>query len=193
MSERPRLGVVMVSVREGRVGKPITDWFMQQATRHGGFDVELMDLKEVDLPVLSEPNHPRLKKYTQEKTRAWSARVEALDAFVFVTPEYNYSSPPSLVNALDHLYQEWSYKPVGLVSYGGISGGLRGAQATRLMVTTFKMVPIVEAVAIPFVAKLIADGRFTGGEMYEKSANAMLDELLRWTAALRALRQPGAP
>lgn len=191
MTERPRLGVIVASVREGRVGGPVSEWFMERAQQHGGFDVELLDLKAVDLPLMSEPNHPRLRKYTHDKTRAWSATIDALDAFVLVTPEYNYCAPPALINALDHLYGEWSYKAVGLVSYGGISGGLRGAQVTRQFVSTFKMVPIVEAVAVPFVAKLIEDGRFVGGESYDRSAKAMLDELLRWTKALRSLRQNG--
>ena len=188
MSERPRLGIIVGSVREGRVGAPVSDWFLQQARQHGGFEVSLLDLKVIDLPLLSEPNHPRFRKYTHEKTREWSATVDALDAFVLVTPEYNYCAPPALINALDHLYHEWSYKAVGVVSYGGISGGLRGAQVTRQFVTTFKMVPIVEAVAIPFVAKLVHDGRFTGGESFEKSAADMLDELVRWTKALASLR-----
>jgi len=170
------------------VGGPVSQWFMEQAQRHGGFDVELLDLKVIDLPLLSEPNHPRFAKYMQDKTKAWSATIGALDAFVAVTPEYNYNSPPALINALDHLFNEWNYKAVGMVSYGGISGGLRAAQATRQFLLSFKMVPIVEAVAVPFVAKLIEDGRFTGGEPYEKSAKAMLDELLRWTNALRPLR-----
>lgn len=188
MSERPRLGVLIASVREGRAGGPVADWFMAQAEKHGGFDVSLVDLKVVDLPLLSEPNHPRLRKYTHDTTKAWSATIDELDAFVFVTPEYNYSSPPALVNALDHLYSEWSYKAVGLVSYGGISGGLRGAQVTRQFALTFKMVPIVEAVAIPFVARAIQDGTFVGGDNYDQSAKTMLDELLRWTSALAALR-----
>ena len=188
MTAVPRLGVVIVSVREGRVGKPVADWFLERARQHGGFDVQLVDLKEVGLPVLSEPNHPRLKKYTQEATKAWSATVDALDAFVFVTPEYNFATPPSLVNALDHLYNEWLYKPAGFTSYGGVSGGLRATQMTRMMLATFKMVPMVEQVIIPFVAKEMKDGVFPGGELFDKSAKVMLDELLRWTNALRGLR-----
>ena len=186
----PRLGVVIVSTREGRVGGAVSEWFMGRAREHGGFDVELVDLKEVNLPVLSEPNHPRLKKHTQEATKAWSATVDALDAFVFVSPEYNFFTPPSLVNALDHLYPEWNHKAAGFVSYGGVSGGLRAAQMTKLMLTTFKMVPIVEQVTIPFVAKLVDGGRFDSSELHDKSAATMLDELLRWTDALATLRRP---
>ena len=183
-----RLGVVLVSTREGRVGAPIADWFLKKARDHGGFDVEAVDLNAVDLPMLSEPNHPRLKKYTQEKTRAWSQTVSALDAFVFVSPEYNFGTPPSLVNALDHLYGEWNYKAAALVTYGGISGGLRAGQMTRQLLTSFKVVPLVEQVTIPFVAQSVADGVFTANETHDKSAQVMLDELVRWTAAVKTLR-----
>jgi NAD(P)H-dependent FMN reductase len=188
MVQLPRLGIVTVSVREGRVGQSVADWFVERARAHGGFEVEPNDLKAVNLPVLSEPNHPRLKKYTQDTTKAWSATVDALDAFVFVTPEYNFATPPSLVNALDHLYNEWLYKPAGFVSYGGISGGLRATQMTRMMLATFKVVPMVEQVIIPFVAREVKDGVFPGGEKFDTSAQQMLDELLRWTNALRGLR-----
>jgi NAD(P)H-dependent FMN reductase len=183
-----RLGVVLTSTREGRIGAPVTEWFLDRARAHAGFEVEFIDLKAVNLPMLSEPNHPRLRKYTQATTQAWSATVESLDALVFVSPEYNYGTPPALVNALDHLYAEWNYKAAGLVTYGGISGGLRAGQMTKLLLTSFKVVPIVEAVTIPFVAKHVANGVFVAEEAHDKSAIVMLDELVRWTAALSGLR-----
>lgn len=186
----PKLGVVIASVREGRGGAAVSDWFVQIARTHGGFDVTVLDLKEIDLPLLNEPAHPRLQKYTHEKTRAWSASVRAMDAFVFVTPEYNFGMPPALVNALDHVYVEWNYKAVGFVSYGGISGGLRSVQMAKQLVTTLKLVPLVEAVSISFYTKLMdgATGTFNGGEVNEKSATVMLNELVRWTDALKVLR-----
>ena len=183
-----RLGLVLVSTREGRVGATVADWVLEKAQEHGGFEVEFVDLKGVDLPLLSEPNHPRLKKYTQPKTVAWSETVAALDAFVFVSPEYNFGTPPSLVNALDHLYGEWNYKAAGLVTYGGISGGLRAAQMTKQLLASFKVVPIVEQVAIPFVAQHLTDGVFQANDAHDKSAKVMLDELVRWTTALKTLR-----
>lgn len=190
MSGKPQLGVIVASVREGRNGWPVTEWFLEAAKRHDGFDVVLMDLKAWDLPLLSEPNHPRLQKYTQDKTKQWSAAVSAADAFVIVTPEYNFASPPALVNALHHLYREWNYKAAGFVSYGGASGGMRSVQMTKTLLTTLKIVPIVEAVTIPFIAKLVENGSFTADEKHDTSAAAMLDELARWTKALHALRQP---
>lgn len=186
----PQLGVVVASVREGRVGLPIAQWLIERARAHGGFDATLIDLKAVKLPLLEEPFHPRMQKYQQETTKAWSAIVAPLDAFVFVTPEYNYSTPPALVNALDHLYVEWNYKAAGLVSYGGISGGMRAAQMLKQTLLALKIVPINEAVALPLVAQMIdkESGAFKAAESHEKAAVTMLDELKRWDAALSTLR-----
>ena len=184
----PKLTVIIASVREGRIGDPIAQWFITRAQEHGKFDVQLVDLKDVNLPLLSEPNHPRLRKYQQDTTKAWSAIVGASDAFVFVTPEYNYTMPPALVNALDHLYHEWSYKACAFVSYGGVSAGTRSVQTAKLMATGFKMVPIVEAVSIPFFSQLMENGVFKSNETADKAVAPMLDELLRWTEALEVLR-----
>ena len=184
----PKLGVVIGSVREGRVGLPIAEWFVERARQHAGFDVELLDLKIINLPIFAERRHPRLRQYESEQQKAWSATIAGLDAFVFVTPEYNYSTAPALLNALDYLSAEWAYKPVAFVSYGGISGGLRAVQMAKLTVTALRMVPIVEAVNIPFVAKLVEDGAFKHTDVHDKSAAAMLDELVRWAGALATLR-----
>jgi NAD(P)H-dependent FMN reductase len=187
-----RLGVVIASVREGRIGLPVAEWFVERARQHARFDVALVDLKEVDLPLFAERNHPRLRQYESDKQKAWSAMVASLDAFVFVTPEYNYGTAPALVNALDYLYVEWNYKAAAFVSYGGVSGGLRAAQMAKLTLGALKMVPIVEAVTIPFVAQAIDrdSGRFKATEQHDKGAATVLDELLRWTSALASLRTP---
>jgi NAD(P)H-dependent FMN reductase len=185
----PKLTVILASVREGRAGEAIAQWFVTRAKEHGKFDVHVADLKVLNLPILDEPHHPRLKKYVHDSTKAWSAIVDASDAFVFVTAEYNYTLPPALVNALDTVYHEWTYKPVGFVSYGGISGGLRAVQTARLMVTGFKMMPMIEAVNIPFFSQFIEGGVFKSNDVHDKAVPLMLDELLRWSNALKTLRQ----
>jgi NAD(P)H-dependent FMN reductase len=152
--------------------------------------VDLVDLKAVNLPMFAERKHPRLGGYESDIQKTWATRVAGLDAFVFVAPEYNYSTSPALLNAIDYLYAEWHYKPVGLVSYGGVSAGLRAAQMVKQTLTALKMVPIPEAVAVPFVGQAVdrASGRFSATEAHEKSATTVLDELARWTAALAHLR-----
>ena len=185
----PKLNVVVASTRPGRVGYPVGQWFTGLAVAHGGFEVELVDLASFHLPLLDEPNHPRLGQYVHQHTKDWSASVSAGDAFVFVTPEYNYGMPASLKNAIDYLHTEWQYKPVGFVSYGGVSAGTRAVQMTKQVVTTLKMTPVNEAVAIPFVTQFLDDdGAVRANETMEGAAKAMLDELLRYANALAALR-----
>ena len=184
-----KLHTIIASTRPGRVGPTVAEWFHALAREQGPFESSLIDLADFNLPVYNEPRHPRMQEYEHEHTRAWSRSVAAADAYVFVTPEYNYSAPPSLINALDYVYVEWNYKPCAFVSYGGASGGLRSAQMTRLMVTTLKMMPIPEGVMVQMPWKqLDDDGRFTPTPQHESSAQAMLQELEKWAKALKALR-----
>ena len=189
-SDRPNLMIVIASIRDGRAGISVGRWFERVAEEHGGFDVTVADLKEIDLPLMTEPNHPRMRQYTQPKTWAWSDRVDQADAFVFVMPEYNYGVSAPLVNALDYLYQEWQYKPVGLVSYGGVSGGLRAAQHVKQKVTTLNMHPLAQGVTVQFVANHIEDGVFVPEDQHISAAGDMLDALVRWEHALREMRVP---
>ena len=184
----PVLRIIIASTRPGRAGLPVANWFIGVAREHGGFDVEVTDLAELGLPFMDEPKHPRFREYTHEHTRAWSETVAASDAFVFVMPEYNHGAPPALVNALDYVYVEWNYKPVAFVSYGGAAGGTRSVQIIKPTLLALKLVPIVEAVTIPFFTKLLDGGVFVGGEPHDQAAEVMFGELVRWTAALKTLR-----
>jgi NAD(P)H-dependent FMN reductase len=188
----PNLTIIVGSTRPGRAGAPIAQWFAARAKDHGGFDVTVVDLAELGLPLLDEPNHPRLGQYTQQHTKDWSAIVDAADAFVFVTPEYNYGYPASVKNAIDYLHREWQHKPVGFVSYGGVAAGTRAVQQLKQVVTTLRMLPVTDSVNIPFYNQFLdADGVFQPNAVLEQAADAMLDELVRTEAALRPLRSSG--
>jgi NAD(P)H-dependent FMN reductase len=189
----PKLLVIIASTRPGRVGLPVGEWFAARAREHGGFEVEVTDLAELDLPLMDEPNHPRLRQYTNDHTKAWSARVDASDAFALITPEYNHGFTAPLKNAIDFLHEEWRYKPVGFVSYGGVAAGTRAMQMLKPVLVGLKMTPVLEAVNIPFVRQFIDDEeQFQPNELLEQAADAMLDELVRVEAALRTLRTPVA-
>ncbi len=191
MTEAPLiLQVIICSTRPGRTGPMVAAWAADQARAHGQCAVELVDLAEFQLPILGEARHPRFGQYDHDESKRWSASVARADAYVFVLPEYDFAMPASLLNALQCLYHEWTYKPVAFVSYGGESGALRSVQMTKQAVTTFKMVPLVEAVSIHQVTQYIdkAAGTFTPGDAQARKATAMLDELVRWAKALRALR-----
>lgn len=191
-TDKFHLQVVIASTRPARQGAAVSAWALAQAKAHGRFDVELVDLADVNLPLLDEPRHPRFAQYEHEHTKRWSEVVKRADAFVFVTSEYDHGPPASLINALQYLNNEWAYKPVGFVSYGGVSGGTRSVQVLKLTVCSLKMVPLFEAVSVPFFTQFVdsESGAFDPGEVQAKAATAMLDELHRWTGALKRLRTP---
>jgi NAD(P)H-dependent FMN reductase len=185
-----KLHTIICSTRPGRVGPVVARWAHDVAVQHGRFEAELVDLADFNLPVYDEPKHPRLKQYEHEHTKRWSASVAAADAFVFVTPEYNFGPPPAFLNALNYVYTEWTYKPAAFVSYGGVSGGLRAVQVEKLTLSALKMVAVMEGVVVPFAVQQVKDGVFTPNDLQVQSATAMLDELLRWAEALKPMRQP---
>lgn len=186
---QPILNVITCSTRPRRVGPAVAGWFEQLAREQGSFEVVACDLKELNLPLLDEPEHPRTGKYQHEHTQRWSKLTAAADAYVFVMPEYNFGPPASMLNALSYLSAEWAYKPAGFVSYGGMSGGIRAVQVAKQLMTTQKIVPLLEAVAVQNVASQIdAAGTFQAGALHAESAAVMLKELARWAAALRTLR-----
>ena len=188
---RPLLQVLIASTRPGRIGPAFAAWFVARAEQHGGFEVEVVDLAEVALPFMDERHHPRLAKYEHEHTKAWSATVSRADAFVFVTPEYNYGYNAVLKNAIDYLHKEWADKPLGFVSYGGVAAGTRSVQQLKQVVTALRMVPVVESVNVPFAAQFLGDdGQVRPNDIMNTSADAMLTELARLTARLRP--QPAA-
>ena len=185
----PVLTVIIASTRPGRAGLPIAEWFIDRARRQGDFEVRVADLAQINLPFMDEPNHPRLRQYTHQHTKDWSARIDESDAFVIVTPEYNYGYPAALKNAIDYLHQEWQDKPVGFVSYGGVAAGTRAVQQLKQVVTTLKLVPVVESVNIPFHTQFIdGSGRVQPNDVMNDAADAMLREIARVESALRPLR-----
>jgi NAD(P)H-dependent FMN reductase len=184
----PRLLIVIASTRPGRRGSAVADWFAARAREHGGFEIEIADLAELALPLLDEPNDNARDDYIHEHTRRWSAIVAAADAFVFVMPEYNRTFTAPLKNALDYLYYEWNYKPVGLVSYGGMSGGLRAAYAIKPALTALRLVPVDDAATFSDVRRRIVDGQLQLDERQAGNAAGMLDELAKLATVLAPLR-----
>jgi NAD(P)H-dependent FMN reductase len=182
--------VIIASTRPGRVGLPVGQWFARQAEAQGDFTVQLVDLAELNLPFMDEPNHPRMRAYTKQHTKDWSAMVDAADAIVLVTPEYNHGYAAPLKNAIDFLMHEWMYKPVGLVSYGGVSGGMRAVQMLKPTLSALKMIPLPEAVPIPGVsAHFDEQGEFQATDQLNDAATGMLSALRGWVDTLRPALQ----
>jgi NAD(P)H-dependent FMN reductase len=185
----PRLNIIIASTRPGRVGEQVGAWFARVAREHGGFDVHVIDLASLDLPLLNEPAPAiEAEQYQHEHTREWSSLTDAADAFVIVTPEYNHGYPAPIKNALDYLFTEWRDKPVGFVSYGMTSGGMRAVQQLKSVVTALGMMPIPNGVVVHLRDMLDASGTFVPTAQTLAAGKALLTELLRLTPALAALR-----
>jgi NAD(P)H-dependent FMN reductase len=188
MSE-PVVQIIVGSTRPGRVGSSVAEWLADAARAHGGMQVEVVELADVALPLFDEPQHPRLGQYAHDHTRRWSETVARADAFVFVVPEYNHGMNAATKNAIDFLNREWRYKPAGICSYGGVSAGSRAAEQLIPVLTVLKVVPLAEAVNIPFVRQFVDDdGRIEPNEIMVNASSAMFTELLRWVDAMSTLR-----
>src|SRR5690242_6528663 len=187
----PVLQILIASTRPGRVGPSVAAWIHERALAHGGFTVELIDLAEVNLPMFDEPKHPRLREYTHQHTKDWSATISRAGAFIFVIPEYNYGFNAAIKNAIDYLNHEWKYKPVGLVSYGGVGAGTRAAQTPKPVLTTLRSVPLVEAVSLPAALQFLEAGpTLPPSELREPAAPGLLAAAGRTSGGLRAARAP---
>ena len=183
------LKIITSTTRPERKGISIANWIYSLANQENKFETELLDLARINLPLMDEQHHPRLGKYEHQHTKAWSAKISSADAFIIVLAEYNYGFPAPIKNAIDFLFREWMYKPVGIVSYGGVSGGLRSTQMLKQVLTTLQMMPINDGVTIPFFPKYINPaGDFVAEEVHTKAAGIMLAELMKWASAMKELR-----
>jgi NAD(P)H-dependent FMN reductase len=183
-----RLMIIVGSVRPGRIGMPIAEWVRSTAEAHGGFEIDFVDLVELALPFMDEPNHPVLHQYTKPHTIAWGDRVAAADAFILVTPEYNHSFSPALKNALDFLQKEWWRKSVGFVSYGGVSAGTRGVVSLMTTVAGLGMVRVGANVELPFAKLQIENDVFVPNEKESGVLERMFTELEQESAVLKPLQ-----
>lgn len=186
-----KLKVISSTVRPSRKGPLVAHWISEVARQHGSFEVELLDLGEINLPLMNEAIHPIRKQYEQEHTRQWSAKIEEADAFIFVTAEYDYGYPASLRNALEYLVHEWAYKPSGIVSYSaGPYAGVRAVIRLKADLINFRNIALFEGVNIPTIDQFISeDGLFTPTEQLSALATQMITQLVRWTKGLKAIKE----
>ncbi|WP_067467647.1 NADPH-dependent FMN reductase [Nocardia amamiensis] len=185
MPDNPiQLAVIIGSTRAGRFGPTVANWFTEHADRRDDVVVDVVDLAETPLPErLSSQPEPEDARALQ----IVSPRLAAAEAFVVVTPEYNHSYPASVKNAIDWHFTEWRAKPVGFVSYGGLSGGLRAVEHLRHVFAELHAVTVRDTVSFHDVGKQFdAAGRPRYPEMPVAAADQLLDQLVWWGWALRS-------
>jgi NAD(P)H-dependent FMN reductase len=174
-----------------RNGEAVARWVHQLAQKRGDAQYELIDLAEVNLPLLDEPVPPAYHKYSRPHTKAWSERIAGYDGFVFVTAEYNHGIPAALKNAIDYLFTEWNDKAAGFVSYGS-AGGVRAVEHLRGVMGEIMVADVRQQVQLSLATDFENYSRFKPDPRHEKSLATMLDQLLAWAGALRGLRQARA-
>ncbi|MGE0548297.1 MAG: NADPH-dependent FMN reductase [Kofleriaceae bacterium] len=183
-----KIGIIIGSTRPNRLGDQVARWVHELAMRKGGAEYELIDLRDVDLPLLDEPRPPSQGRYEHPHTKAWAAKIEPLDAFVFVAPEYNHGISGALKNAIDFLYKEWNNKAAGFVSYGSASG-TRAVEQLRLVMAELQIADVRAQVALSTKTDFENLTTFKPAAHHDKSVTEMLDQLIAWGTALKPLRK----
>ncbi|MFD0256660.1 NADPH-dependent FMN reductase [Kitasatospora indigofera] len=187
---KSKLVIVVGSVREGRFGPVVAGWVAEQARTHGGFEVEVVDLAGIDIPLALPAQSPKYAGEAYPRPAGMAPLTSALagaDAFLVVTPEYNHSYPASLKAAVDWHFTQWTAKPVGFVSYGGAAGGRHAVLHLENVLTELHAVTIRDGLAFPNYFTAWQDGRPLDPEA-AGYAKTLLDQLHWWADALRAAR-----
>ena len=185
--------VIAGSTREGRFSDKAALWIAEEIKKQEGTTVEMLDLRNYDMPFFNEPMSPSFKQepYKNEAVARFTSKIAEGDAFVIVTPEYNHGTSGVLKNALDWVYQEWNNKPVSFVSYGSV-GGARAVEHLRQNVIELQMAPIRNSVHIPGEQYFpVVFGKTQASDLFALQADkaeAMITQLLWWTRALKNAR-----
>jgi NAD(P)H-dependent FMN reductase len=183
-----RLVVLIGSVREGRFGPTVARWFAAQASTHGRFTVDLVDLVDFPLPLVMPEPGQQPEPATARVLDELRARIGAADAFAVVTPEYTHTLPAVLKNTIDWIFGEWAAKPVAFVSYGGMGGGLRAVEHLRTIFAELHAVSVRESLSFHNPWSSFTDGVPADHEESAVAAKTMLDRLQWWGEALHHAR-----
>jgi NAD(P)H-dependent FMN reductase len=182
MSETISIALVLGSNQPERFCDLVASWALEAIVRAGGFETDVVDPTALDLPV----RHPREPDSAVQDLRA---RIGRADAIVVVTPEYNHGYPAALKHLIDLVSSEWHAKPVGFVSYGGLSGGIRAVEQLRSVFAELHAITVRDAVAFPNTRERFdAEGQLAEPRRFERQATVMLERVRWWAAALKAAR-----
>lgn len=186
-----RIAIILGSTRPGRNGEAVAKWAYELACQRQqekqDAEFELVDLLDFDLPLLDEPVPPSQGKYSKDHTKAWAAKIDSFDGFVFVAAEYNHGIPGALKNALDFIYKEWNNKAAGFISYGS-AGGSRAVEQLRLVMAELQIADVRAQVMLSLFTDFENFSRFKPDPRHEKELTALLDQLIPWAKALKGLR-----
>src|SRR3989442_14463858 len=182
-----KIGIITGSTRPNRKSPDVATWVVETARKRSDAEYEFVDIKDFELPLLDEPMPPSMGKYQQPHTKRWAAKIASLDAFVFVSPEYNHGIPAALKNAIDFLFAEWKDKAAGFVSYGG-AGGARAIEQLRLVLAEGHVATVPAQGLLSLWTDFEKFTTFKPEPQHEKSLGAVLEQVGAWGGALKRLR-----
>jgi len=186
--EMLRVGIIVGSTRPGRKAAAVANWAYDILKSRKDAEFEVIDIEDYKLPLLDEPVPPSMGQYSKGHTKKWSAKIDSLDAYIFVTPEYNHSTSAALKNAIDFLFREWNNKAAGFVGYGG-AGGVRAVESLRLVMGEIKVADVRTQVILSLYTDFENFTTFKPHEHHDKAVHAMADEVVAWGGALKRLRE----
>jgi NAD(P)H-dependent FMN reductase len=184
-----QIAIIIGSTRPGRKAEVVARWVYEIASKRSDAAFEIVDIKDFNLPLLDEPVPAAMGQYSQPHTKAWAAKIEQFDAFVFVTPEYNHGPSAALKNAIDFLHREWNNKAVGFVGYGG-NGGARSVEILRQVVSNVELADVRAQVGLSLFTDFENFTTFKPSPHLEPTVTGMLDQVIAWGGALKHLRTP---
>jgi len=182
-----KIGIIVGSTRPGRKAAAVAKWVHDILKSRRDENFKIVDIEDYKLPLLDEPVSPRVHQYSKSHTKTWSEKIASLDAYIFVTPEYNHATSAALKNAIDFLFHEWNNKAAGFVGYGG-AGGVRAVENLRLVMGEIKIADVQAQVALSMFSDFENFTTFKPHEHHDKSVHLMADEVIAWGGALKGLR-----
>lgn len=184
------IAIIPGTSRPQALNPQIVNWVEQQLASNGDVRAEVVDFGSFDLPLLDEVIPAGAKMYANDHTKAWGAKLEEFDAFIFVTPEYNHSISGSLKNALDFVATEFNHKVAGIVNYGA-DKGVRAAEHLRHILANYKLAVVRDQASFSIFTD-VADGTFAPTEVSAAPFASMVDDIVAWGEALKSVRESGA-
>lgn len=192
-----KIGIVLGSIREGRVNEGVAKWVKEVADKYVAelntdVEFELVDLKDFPLPLFAEPASPAYTSdlNAREQQKPWAEKMNELDGYIFVTAEYNHGMPAVLKNALDFVYNELTDKAAGIVSYGS-SGGVRAAEHLRSILSEFQVAHVRSHPALSLFHDWNDEG-LNPSDAQVEAVEALVYQLLHWSTAMASVREAKA-
>jgi NAD(P)H-dependent FMN reductase len=182
-----KIGIIVGSTRPGRKAAAVAKWVHDILKSRKDAEFEIVDIEDYKLPLLDEPVPPRAHQYSKPHTQAWSQKIASLDAYIFVTPEYNHATSAALKNAIDFLFREWNNKAAGFVGYGA-ADGVRAVENLRLVMGEIEIADVRAQVALSMFTDFENFTTFKPQEQHDKAVHSMADQVIAWGGALKALR-----